>query len=81
MFSGDGRLEDEKVRELRADEGNHYEKLGLKRISCASQFAIPNTAHMRHTPACNYTDTWSSQPNQSSRVPDILYPLVSSTFF
>jgi len=32
-------------------------------------------------PACNYTDTRSSQPNQASRTLDFSYPLVSSTSF
>jgi hypothetical protein len=31
--------------------------------------------------ACNYIDRRSSQPNQASRIPDFLYPLVSSTSF
>jgi len=34
------------MREMRGDAGNHYEKLGLKKISCASQFTIPDTAGM-----------------------------------
>ena len=33
VFIGDGRVEHKKER----DGGNHHEKLGLKRISCASQ--------------------------------------------
>jgi len=68
-------------REMRGDGGNHHEKLGLKRISCASQFTIPDTAGRSPDPACNYTDTRSSQPNQASRTPDFSYPLVSSTSF
>jgi hypothetical protein len=61
--------------------GNHWEKLGLKRISCASEFTIPNMAGMCPNPVCNYTDTRSSQPNQASCTPDFLYPLISSTLF
>jgi len=68
-------------REMRGDGGNHHEKLGLKRISCASQLTIPDTAGTSPDPACNYTDTRSSQPNQASRTPDFSYPLVSSTSF
>jgi len=71
MFLGDGR----------GDGTNHHEKLGLKRISCASQFTIPDTAGSNPDPACNNTDTRSSQPNQASRTPDFSYPLVSSTLF
>jgi len=69
------------MREMGADGGNHHEKLGLKRISCASQFTIPSTAGTSPNPECNYTDTRSSQPNQASHTPDFSYPLVSSTSF
>jgi len=82
-------------REMRGYGGNDHEKLGLKRISCASQFTIPDTAGTRPDPACNYTDTRSFQPNQecnytdtrssqptqASRTPDFSNPLVSSTSF
>jgi hypothetical protein len=61
--------------------GNHHEKLGLKRIPCASQFTIPDTAGTTPDPARNYTNTRSSQPNQANRTPDFSYPLVSSTSF
>jgi hypothetical protein len=61
--------------------GNHHEKLGLKRISCASQFTIPDTAGVTHNTVCNYTDTRPSQPNQASRTADFPYPLVSSISF
>ena len=68
-------------REMRGYGGNHHEKGGLKRISCASQFTIPDTAGMSPDPACNNTDKRSSQPNQASRTPDYSYPLVSFTSF
>jgi hypothetical protein len=61
--------------------GNQHEKLRLKRISCESQFTIPDTAGMCHDPASNSTDTRSSQPNQASPTLDFSYPLVSSTSF
>jgi len=57
-------------REIRGDGGNHYEKLGLERISCASQLTIPNTAGTSPDPAGNITDTGSSKLNQASRTPD-----------
>jgi len=66
---------------MRGDGGHHHEKLGLKRISCVSQLIIPDTAGTCPDPACNYTDTRSSQPNQASCTPDFSYPLVSSTSF
>jgi len=66
---------------MRGDGGNHHEKLELRRISCASQFTIPDTAGTSPYPACNYTDTRSSQPNQASHTADFSYPLVSSTLF
>ena len=80
MFLGDGRIEDKKEREERLGGINH-EKLGLKIISCASQFTIPNTAGTSPDQAWNYIDTRSSQPNLASRTPDYSYPLVSSTSF
>jgi len=57
-------------RVIRGDGGNHYEKLGLKRISCASQFTIPDRAGTSPDPAGNHTDTRCSKPNQASRTPD-----------
>jgi len=71
VFLGDGR----------GDGTNHHEKLGLKRISCESQFTIPDMAGMRPDPVCIITNTRSSQPNQASRTPDFSYPLVSSTSY
>jgi len=47
----------------RGDGTNHHEKQGLKRISCASQFTIPDTAGTSPSPACNNTNRRSSQPN------------------
>jgi len=61
--------------------GNHHEKLGLKRISWASQLTIPDTAGTSRDPAHTNTDTRSSQPNQASRTPDFSYPLISSISF
>jgi hypothetical protein len=66
---------------MRGDGGNHHEKLGLKKISCASQFTIPDTAGTTPDLACNYTNTRSSQPNQANYTRDFSYPLVSSTSF
>jgi len=68
-------------REIRADGGNHHEKLGLQRISCASRLNIANTAGTSPDLACNHTDTRSLQPNQAGRTPDFSYLLVSSTSF
>jgi len=68
-------------RDIRGDGGNHYEKLELKRILCASQFTIPNTAGTSSNPACNYTDMRSFQLNQASRTPDFSYLLVFSILF
>jgi len=68
-------------RVMRGDGGNHHQKLGFKKILCASQFSIPDTASMSPTAACHNTDTRSSQPNQGSHTPDFSYLLVSSTSF
>jgi len=57
-------------REIRGDGGKHHEKLGLKRISCASQMTIPYTAGTSPDPRGNNTGTRSSKPNQASRTPD-----------
>jgi hypothetical protein len=43
-------------REMRGDGGNDHEKLGEKRISCANQSTIPDSAGMGPEPACNNPD-------------------------
>ena len=57
-------------REMRRDGGNHHEKLGLKRISCASQFIILDTVGTTPDPAGKNTNTRYSKPNQASCTPD-----------
>jgi len=57
-------------RVIRGDGGNHHEKLGLKRISGASQLTISDMAGTSPNPAGNNTDTKSSKPNQASHTPD-----------
>ena len=57
-------------REIRGDGGNHHEKLGLEKISCASQLTIPDTPGISPDPVGNITDTESSKSNQASRAPD-----------
>jgi hypothetical protein len=57
-------------REIRGDRGNHHEKLGLEKISCAIQLTIPDTAGTRPDAAGDITDTGSSKPNQASRTAD-----------
>ena len=64
---------------MRGDVRNHREKLGLRRISFANQFTIPDTACTSPQLACNYTDTWSSYPIQASRTSGFSYPLIHST--
>jgi len=68
-------------REMRGYRGNHHEKLGLKRVSCASHLTIPDTAGKSPDPAYNYTDTRSFQPNQASHTQDFSSLLVLSTSF
>jgi hypothetical protein len=68
-------------KEMRGDGTYHHEKLGLRRISCASQFTIPGMAVKSPDPASNNTYTRSSQPDQARRTPVFSYPLVSSTSF
>jgi len=57
-------------RHIRGDGGNHHEKLGLERISCASQVTIPDTAGMSPDLARNKPNQAPSKPNQASRTPD-----------
>jgi len=66
---------------MRGVGGNHHEKVRLSRISCASQFTIPDTAGMSPDPACNKTTMRSSVTNQASRTPDFSCPLVTSISF
>jgi hypothetical protein len=68
-------------RVMRGYGGNHHEKQGLKIISCASQFTIPDTAGTSPDLVCNFTDTRSSRPNLASHTPDYSYLLVSSPSF
>jgi len=67
--------------EMRRGGGNHDEKPGLARISCPSQFPIPDTVGMSSDPACNCTDRRSSQPNQASCTADSSYLSVFITSF
>jgi hypothetical protein len=66
-------------RVIRRFWGNHHEKLGLKRISCVTEFNIPDMAGMRFDLECNYSDMRSSLANRASWTRDYSYPLVSST--
>jgi len=68
-------------REMRGDGGNRHKKLGLKRISSASEFSIRNRASTSADLACTHTDMRFSQPNLASHTPDFSYPLVSFTSF
>ena len=68
-------------RQMRGEGGNHYEKLGLKWISCWSQFTIPDTAGTSPNWGGNNTDMRSSEPNLARCTPDFAYPLVSSLLF
>jgi hypothetical protein len=70
-----------KKREIRGDGGNHHEKLGHERISCASQLTIHDTAGTSLDPVGNLADTGFSKPNQASRTPDFPLPLVFSISF
>ena len=81
MFLGDGRVDNEKEREIRGDRGNHREEQGLLGISCASHFTSPDTAGTSLDPARNNTYSRSSKPNQASHTLDFSYPLVSTTSF
>jgi hypothetical protein len=49
--------------EMKGYGGNHHDELGVKRISFASGFTLPDTAGTNPDPACNSTNTRSSQLN------------------
>ena len=66
---------------MRADWGNHDEKLGLERISCATRFTVPDTAGTCPDPVSNNTDSRSCEPTHPHCTADFSYPLVSSTSF
>jgi len=68
-------------REISGDWGHHYEKLGLKRILCASQFSIPDMAGRSSNLPGKITDLKLSKPNQASFTPYVLYALISSILF
>ena len=51
-------------REMTRDCANHLVKLKLKRISCGSQFTIPDKAGMNPDLVGNNTDTRSSKLNR-----------------
>ena len=66
---------------MRRDGGDLHENRGLKRISCASQFTIPETAGTTPDRAGNNINTRSSKPHQPSGTPGFPVPLVSSIWF
>jgi len=66
---------------MSGDQGKHDQKLGRTKISCPSQFTMPDMAGTSPDLVCNNTDTRSSQLNQASCTPAFSYPLVSSTSF
>jgi len=68
-------------KEMRGYGGNRHEKLGLKRMSCASKFTIPDRAGMCPDPGCHYTHTRLSDRNLASRAANFSFLLVSSTSF
>jgi len=66
---------------MKGDEWNHFEKLGLKRTSCASQFIISDTAGRTPNLVGKNTNMRSSKLNQVSHTPDGSYPFISSISF
>jgi len=68
-------------REIRGDGGNQDEKLGVKRISCESQFTIADAAGTSPDSAGDNTNTRSSKHNPASRTPDCTGTLLCSISF
>jgi len=68
-------------RIIRGDGGKHHENLGLKRISCASQFTISDPAGTSPDPAGDITDMRSSKPKRACHIPYSSGLLVSSISF
>jgi len=79
VFFGDGRFEDQK--EMWEYGGNHHEKLGLRKILCASHLTILNMAGTAPDPAGKNSDKRSSETNQASRTLDFCHPHISSILF
>jgi len=59
------------MREMAGPGENQGEKLGLKRISCASQLTIPETSGTSPYVVYNQPDTRCPEPNQETRILDI----------
>jgi len=68
-------------KEIGWDGANHQETLGLKRLSCESEFTLPDTAGKSTNPACNDSNMRCSLPDPASRTPDVSYSLLFSTSF
>jgi hypothetical protein len=68
-------------REIGGYGGNYPEKLGRKRIMCATQFTMPDSAGTSLYPAGTNTGTRSSKLNQANRSPDFSGSLISSISF
>jgi len=66
---------------MRGDGGNHAEKLGLTRISCARQYTISDTGSTTPNQEGKNTDSSSSKPNQVTHTPDFSYLLILSISF
>jgi hypothetical protein len=66
-------------REMNGDGRNHHDKLGLRRVTFASQCSISGTAGMSSDPAGNSTNSRSSHPNQASCYLNFSYPLIFCT--
>jgi len=79
-FWGDGRVEDQMVRDDRW-WANHHAKLDFTRISYASQCTIPNMACTCPDLECNMANMRSSQPNLAHGTHDFSYSLIYSSSF
>jgi len=64
---------------MRGDGANHHEKLGLKRLSCESQFTIPDTAGTSPDLACNTSAKCKSVRKQHAILPDTPGDLTSAS--
>jgi hypothetical protein len=68
-------------REMRGDGTNLHEKLGLKRILCASQFTFLDIAGTSPDLVYNNTQRRPSIPNEARLTAVSSYAIVSSTSF
>jgi len=68
------------MRDMSGDRGYPHEKLGLKRIACASRLTFPDMSGGTTDQEGKNPDMMSSKPGQAGHTPDFASLLISSIF-